>query len=66
MRLAWAGLALWVTGGGTLAMALAPFLNPGEPVMANLIPVLESPLFLPGLVVFGLGRPAAAGAAQPA
>lgn len=48
-------LALWVTGGGTLAMALAPFLNPGEPVMANYIPVLESPLFLSGLVVFGLG-----------
>ena len=48
-------LALWVTGGGTLAIALAPFLNPGEPVMANYIPVLESPLFLSGLVVFGLG-----------
>ena len=48
-------LALWVTGGGTLAMALAPFLNPGEPVMANYIPVLEAPLFLSGLVVFGLG-----------
>ena len=48
-------LALWVTGGGTLAMALAPFLNPGEPIMANYIPVLESPLFLSGLVVFGLG-----------
>ena len=48
-------LALWVTGGGTLAMALAPFLNPGEPIMANYIPVLESPLFLTGLVVFGIG-----------
>lgn len=48
-------LALWVTGGGTLAMALAPFLDPGEPIMANYIPVLESSLFLSGLVVFGLG-----------
>ena len=48
-------LALWVTGAGTLAMALAPFLNPGEPVMANYIPVLESSLFLTGLVVFGIG-----------
>lgn len=48
-------LALWITGGGTLAMALAPFLDPGEPIMANYIPVLESSLFLTGLVVFGLG-----------
>ncbi len=47
--------ALWVTAAGTLAMALAPFLNPGEPVMANYIPVLQSPLFLAGLVVFGVG-----------
>ena len=36
-------------------MALAPFLNRGDPVMANYIPVLSSPLFLGGLVVFGLG-----------
>ena len=48
-------VALWVTAAGTLAMALAPFLAPGEPIMANYIPVLESPLFLAGLVVFGLG-----------
>ena len=48
-------LALWVTAAGTLAMALAPFLAPGEPIMANYIPVLESPLFLAGLVVFGVG-----------
>lgn len=49
----WAGL--WVTAAGTLAMALAPFVDPGEPVMSNYIPVLESPLFLAGLVVFGVG-----------
>ena len=48
-------LALWVTAAGTLAMALAPFVAPGEPIMANYIPVLESPLFLAGLVVFGVG-----------
>ncbi|GAA4005835.1 cbb3-type cytochrome c oxidase subunit I [Comamonas faecalis] len=51
--LGWTGL--WVTAAGTLAMALSPFLDPGEPVMANYIPVLESPLFLAGLVVFALG-----------
>ena len=28
-------LALWVTGGGTLAMALSPVVEPGEPTMAN-------------------------------
>ena len=55
-RLAGAGwLALWTTAAGTAAMALAPFLNPGEPIMANYIPVLSSPLFLGGLVVFGVG-----------
>lgn len=47
--------ALWITGAGTLAMALAPFVQPGAPIMANYIPVLDSPLFLAGLVVFGAG-----------
>jgi len=51
--MAWPGL--WITAAGTLVMALAPFLDPGEPIMANYIPVLESPLFLSGLAVFGLG-----------
>ncbi|QXL83492.1 cbb3-type cytochrome c oxidase subunit I [Comamonas sp. NLF-1-9] len=48
-------LGLWVTGAGTLAMALAPFVDPGEPVMSNYIPVLQSRLFLAGLVVFAAG-----------
>jgi len=52
-RLGWAGL--WVTAAGPLAMALAPFVDPGEPVMSNYIPVLDSTLFLAGLAVFGLG-----------
>ena len=52
-RMGWVGL--WVTAAGTLAMALSPFLDPGDPVMANYIPVLESPLFMAGLVVFGAG-----------
>ena len=51
----WGWLALAVAAVGTLAMALAPFLNRGDPVMANYIPVLDSPLFLGGLVVFGAG-----------
>ena len=40
---------------GTAMMVLAPFLDPGTPVMANYIPVIESRLFLAGLVVFGIG-----------
>ena len=51
----WGWLALGITAAGTAAMSLAPFLDPGEPIMANYIPVLSSPLFLGGLVVFGLG-----------
>ena len=51
----WGWIALWITAAGTAAMSLAPFLDPGEPIMANYIPVLESPLFLVGLVVFGVG-----------
>jgi hypothetical protein len=36
-------------------MALAPFAAGGEPVMANYNPVLESPLFLGGLLAFAAG-----------
>ena len=53
MRWGWA--ALWTCAAGTLAMAAAPFVNAGDPIMANYIPVVSSPLFLIGLVVFGLG-----------
>ena len=53
MRWGWA--ALWTCAAGTLAMAAAPFVNAGTPIMANYIPVLSSPLFLVGLVVFGVG-----------
>lgn len=53
MRWGWA--ALWICAAGTLAMAVAPFLDAGEPIMANYIPVVSSPLFLGGLVVFAMG-----------
>ncbi|WP_284617902.1 cbb3-type cytochrome c oxidase subunit I [Aquabacterium humicola] len=49
----WGALAL--AGAGAGMMALAPFADPGTPVMANYIPVLESRLFLAGLGLFGLG-----------
>lgn len=47
--------ALAVAGLGTLLMTLSPFIGRGGPVMANYIPVLEDPVFLWGLVIFGAG-----------
>jgi cytochrome c oxidase subunit 1 len=44
---------LGLAGAGTLVMAAAPFVWPGVPVMANYVPVLESPVFLSGLATFG-------------
>jgi hypothetical protein len=52
----WLGAA-WTAWGlgllGTLAMSAAPFLNPGAPVMANYVPVIDSGMFLWGLLMFG-------------
>lgn len=47
--------ALAVAGLGTLLMTLSPFVGRGGPVMANYIPVLEDPVFLWGLLIFGAG-----------
>ncbi|HEX9276198.1 MAG TPA: cbb3-type cytochrome c oxidase subunit I [Casimicrobiaceae bacterium] len=48
-------LAFGLAAAGTVAIALAPFLGQGRPVMANYIPVLRDPWFLTGLVTFGVG-----------
>jgi len=48
-RLALAGAAL-----GTALMALAPFVQPSAPVMANYIPLLDGSLFRAGLAVFAV------------
>lgn len=40
---------------GTLMISLSPFLGSANPLMSNYIPVLDDPLFLAGLVVFGVG-----------
>lgn len=54
----WAPLA-WVAWGmallGTVGMSLAPFIDPGRAVMANYVPVIESGVFLRGLLLFGTG-----------
>lgn len=53
LPLAWSAFGLAVLG--TFAMGAAPFVNPGAPVMANYVPVIDSGLFMWGLVVFGTG-----------
>ncbi|HEY0858237.1 MAG TPA: cbb3-type cytochrome c oxidase subunit I [Albitalea sp.] len=54
-RLRWGWLALWLASAGTGLMVMAPFLDRGEAIMANYIPVLTGPLFIGGLLVFALG-----------
>jgi cytochrome c oxidase subunit I len=52
----WGRAALALAGAGALLMTLAPFAGRAEtPIMANYIPVLDGPVFLSGLVVFGIG-----------
>jgi hypothetical protein len=51
--LAWSALAFAAVG--TVLMCAAPFAGGGRPIMSNYVPVLDSPLFLAGLVVFGVG-----------
>ncbi len=51
LTVAWIAWALGLLG--TVAMCAAPFVNPGPPVMANYVPVLDSGLFFWGLLMFG-------------
>ena len=53
-RLSLAWIALAAAAAGALAMCAAPFVGTGAAVMSNYIPVLERPLFLGGLALFGL------------
>jgi hypothetical protein len=48
-------IAFALAAAGTAAIASAPFLGQGRPVMANYIPVLRDPVFLSGLVAFAAG-----------
>lgn len=50
--------ALAACGLGALLMALSAFFGTGAPIMANYIPVLDRPLFLFALLLFGLGASA--------
>ncbi|MFZ1608415.1 cbb3-type cytochrome c oxidase subunit I [Candidatus Aalborgicola defluviihabitans] len=51
--LAW--LAFGLAALGTLVMCVAPFVQVATPIMANYVPVLDGPVFLTGLVLFGAG-----------
>jgi hypothetical protein len=48
-------LALGCCAAGALAMAVTPSLGAVTPIMSNYLPVLDSPLFLGGALVFGAG-----------
>lgn len=53
IMLAWSG---WVAStAGAAVMTLAPFLGSGRPIMSNYVPVLEDPIFMSGLALFGIG-----------
>jgi hypothetical protein len=49
----------WVALGlgclGTVVMCLAPFIDPGIPIMSNYVPMLDSTMFIAGLLLFGAG-----------
>lgn len=53
VRCGWVALGLTVFG--TVIITLAPFFGAAEPLMNNYVPVLQHPLFLFGLALFGLG-----------
>jgi hypothetical protein len=53
MRSGWAALGL--AAAGAALMAVAPFAGEGEAIMANYIPMLTSPVFIAGLLVFAAG-----------
>lgn len=53
--LRWGWYALGLTGVGTFIMSVSPFVAPGEAIMANYIPVLDSIAFLSGLGVLTVG-----------
>ena len=53
LRLGWGALA--IAAAGAALMTVSPFVGQPLPVMSNYVPVLESRLFLAGLMVFAAG-----------
>ncbi|MCP4041385.1 MAG: cbb3-type cytochrome c oxidase subunit I [Gammaproteobacteria bacterium] len=52
-RCGWVALLLSLGGAGVIT--IAPFLGAGNPFMNNYVPVLQDPIFLAGLAIFGAG-----------
>ncbi|MEA3276368.1 MAG: cbb3-type cytochrome c oxidase subunit I [Pseudomonadota bacterium] len=52
-RLSW--IAFATATGGCLLVAAAPFFGAADPLLNNYVPVLDHPLFLVALAIFGLG-----------
>jgi hypothetical protein len=53
LRLGWGALA--IAAAGAMLMTASPFAGRPVPVMSNYVPVLESRIFLAGLLVFAAG-----------
>ena len=53
--LRWGWAALGLCAAGAALISFAPFSGNGEAIMANYIPVLNGPVFISGLLVFGGG-----------
>jgi hypothetical protein len=51
----WDNTILAVTALGTLLIVVSPFTGDGHPLLNNYVPVLQQPVFLVGLSVFGVG-----------
>lgn len=59
----WGWVALALAALGALLMAISPAFGAVRPFMSNYMPVLDSPVFLAGLAIYGLAVLASASAA---
>lgn len=48
-------VALGAAGAGMMVLIVAPFAGAGQPLLNNYVPVLQHPLFMVGLALFGGG-----------
>lgn len=48
-------LAFWIAAVGASIVTLSPFAGTGAPLMNNYVPILNHPIFLTGLALFGGG-----------
>lgn len=48
-------LSLVLAASGAVMIVLSPFVDVGNPLMSNYVPVLQSSFFFSGLIVFGTG-----------